>query len=88
MLRRKWTWYWPTKLSGSPQPLALRSTSGGGPGQRFGSLMSSWISPAATAMMKQLSAATAAQPRAFSQGRRRFPARVDVERRGSISRRV
>ena len=33
MLRRKWTWYWPTKLSGSPQPLALRSTSGGGPGQ-------------------------------------------------------
>jgi hypothetical protein len=88
MLRRKWTWYWPTKLSGSPQPLALRSTSGGGPGQRFGTLMSSWISPAATATMKQLSAATAAQPRAFSQERRRFLAGTDFARRSSISRRV
>ena len=37
-------------------------------------------------MMKQLSAATPAQPRTFSQGRRRAPAGVDLERRSSISR--
>jgi hypothetical protein len=46
--------------------------------------MSSLINPAATAIRKQLSAATAAQPSHFSQGRRRFPAIVDVERRSSI----
>ncbi|HEY5332696.1 MAG TPA: pyrroloquinoline quinone precursor peptide PqqA, partial [Solirubrobacterales bacterium] len=59
-------------------------SAGGGRGLRCWWMLS-LISPAATAIRKQLKAATAAQPSSFSQGRRRFPAKVDVERRNSIA---
>jgi hypothetical protein len=50
--------------------------------------MLSLTRPAATAIRKQLRAATAAQPSSFSQGRRRFPDVVDVDRDNSILKSV